>query len=373
MSVINCPECGHSVSDKAPVCPSCGIEIKGNIVLCSSCNRYYIKGETSCPHCGAPASERTSNRDSLPGQAPVEEYVMPETRKKKSGVGLFFTIVLIILLILGGIAGGAYYVYNDALSKKEAEAFKKIQTSNDVDALNAFLDRYTNAPEEHVSFIKNRIEEIEKTDKDWENAYRSKSASAIRQYVSTHAGSPYIAEAERVLDSIDWASAKKGDNMKTLQFYVDNHPNGEFIAEAQTKLEELKSFTISDEDKARIQAVCKRFLQSINSKSASGIEATTSNFLTSFLNQSNVDRDVVYDFMNKLFSGDIINLNWHILSDYDIKKVATSDGDHEYHVEFNVSLNKLHSDKTNTSNGYRVKATLSKDFMITALNMSKRP
>ena len=31
MALINCPECGHQVSDKAPTCPSCGVEIAGKI------------------------------------------------------------------------------------------------------------------------------------------------------------------------------------------------------------------------------------------------------------------------------------------------------------------------------------------------------
>ena len=29
MALINCPECGHQVSDQAKTCPHCGIEIAG--------------------------------------------------------------------------------------------------------------------------------------------------------------------------------------------------------------------------------------------------------------------------------------------------------------------------------------------------------
>ena len=28
MAIIKCPECGHQISDKAPVCPSCGVEMQ---------------------------------------------------------------------------------------------------------------------------------------------------------------------------------------------------------------------------------------------------------------------------------------------------------------------------------------------------------
>jgi len=49
--IIKCPECGHQVSDKAPVCPSCGVEIAGHIVKCSNCSELYLKEESSCPNC----------------------------------------------------------------------------------------------------------------------------------------------------------------------------------------------------------------------------------------------------------------------------------------------------------------------------------
>ena len=33
MALINCPECNHEVSDKAPVCPNCGYKLSGNSQL----------------------------------------------------------------------------------------------------------------------------------------------------------------------------------------------------------------------------------------------------------------------------------------------------------------------------------------------------
>ena len=41
--IIKCPECGHQVSDKAPVCPSCGVEISGHIIKCPNCGEIYLK------------------------------------------------------------------------------------------------------------------------------------------------------------------------------------------------------------------------------------------------------------------------------------------------------------------------------------------
>ncbi|WP_028896357.1 zinc ribbon domain-containing protein [Prevotella sp. HUN102] len=49
--IIKCPECGHQISDKAPLCPHCGVEIAGHLVKCSNCGETYLNVETSCPNC----------------------------------------------------------------------------------------------------------------------------------------------------------------------------------------------------------------------------------------------------------------------------------------------------------------------------------
>ena len=44
MALIKCPECGESVSDKAPNCPHCGLAIAGNIIPCPECGAVVPKG-----------------------------------------------------------------------------------------------------------------------------------------------------------------------------------------------------------------------------------------------------------------------------------------------------------------------------------------
>lgn len=49
--IIKCPECGHQISDKAPVCPSCGVEIAGKIVRCPNCGEIHFISDGICPNC----------------------------------------------------------------------------------------------------------------------------------------------------------------------------------------------------------------------------------------------------------------------------------------------------------------------------------
>lgn len=87
--IIKCPECGHQVSDKAPLCPSCGIEIAGHILKCSNCGEIYLREEGSCPNCHhsevlkfTPIKEDTTEKEISDDE---ETVVEPTTEKKPIG------------------------------------------------------------------------------------------------------------------------------------------------------------------------------------------------------------------------------------------------------------------------------------------------
>jgi RNA polymerase subunit RPABC4/transcription elongation factor Spt4 len=60
MAIIKCPECGHQISDKAPVCPNCGVEIAGKIIRCPNCGEVYFSNEEMCPNCHRPTKLSTT-------------------------------------------------------------------------------------------------------------------------------------------------------------------------------------------------------------------------------------------------------------------------------------------------------------------------
>lgn len=51
MSLIQCPECGFSVSQTAPSCPNCGCKIADNLTTCKECGRTILKTSRGCPSC----------------------------------------------------------------------------------------------------------------------------------------------------------------------------------------------------------------------------------------------------------------------------------------------------------------------------------
>lgn len=50
MALMNCMECGGTISDSAKVCPHCGAPI----LKCRECHEVLPQGATVCPNCGAP-------------------------------------------------------------------------------------------------------------------------------------------------------------------------------------------------------------------------------------------------------------------------------------------------------------------------------
>ena len=82
MAIIKCPECGHQVSDRAPVCPSCGVEIAGNVNKCTRCGEVYFRYDHFCPNCHQPSggySVPAEQNQEITAQPPtvVQEVVTP--------------------------------------------------------------------------------------------------------------------------------------------------------------------------------------------------------------------------------------------------------------------------------------------------------
>ena len=67
MALINCPECGKEISDKATACPSCGTPInKGNTKFCQHCGAQIDKDCVVCPVCGKQVADLANGQKESP-------------------------------------------------------------------------------------------------------------------------------------------------------------------------------------------------------------------------------------------------------------------------------------------------------------------
>lgn len=114
MAMMQCPECGQEISDKAKKCIHCGKvlieEIKEDI-KCGECGVILSEIDEMCPNCGCPIDTKVSE-DLKPQQVEVTNIKMT-TKTKKIIIG----IVAIALLSLA--SGMGYKVYLDNKTEQE--------------------------------------------------------------------------------------------------------------------------------------------------------------------------------------------------------------------------------------------------------------
>lgn len=98
MAMIQCPNCGGDISDKATKCVHCGYElVEKEKIYCKECGEELEEGTTVCPKCGCPVEEPL-----LPISAPqpveVARIKVPKISKKKI---IIATLIALFVIVIG--------------------------------------------------------------------------------------------------------------------------------------------------------------------------------------------------------------------------------------------------------------------------------
>ena len=198
MALIECPNCGRQISDKAEKCPGCGYELPEiqeietesiedvKEIVCEECGMIIPEGATICPNCGCPISE-FKNDDKLQitkDQIPVESIDASENTIENTELELYnndvklsnkinkkFIIAIIILLVITMIIFSVFAVISYNNQKKVKSSL--MGTYFYSDTLKS-EDRPTNALE-----FKNDKVILIKNDKKQSGTYKIKSNKII--------------------------------------------------------------------------------------------------------------------------------------------------------------------------------------------------
>lgn len=111
MAMIQCPECGQKISDKAKKCIHCGkvfVEEKtvNEEIKCSECGIVLAESDEICPNCGCPVEKKIREEETKPQQVEIA-HIRMAVKTKKIIIGI---IIAVILCIGGGIG---YKIYSD--------------------------------------------------------------------------------------------------------------------------------------------------------------------------------------------------------------------------------------------------------------------
>lgn len=405
MAIIKCPECGHQISDKAPVCPSCGVEIAGKITRCSYCGEIYLKGDIVCPHChkatGGTTSDNTNIRQggrqatSLDPAMTLTRSTSENTRNglndginnnkaqknangnpakgdddgnnnnKKNRSTLIISILISLIVV-----GVCYYKYNSAQGNKEREEYEFAMKSDDPMILQTYLNNFKDAPKEHIDSISAHLKRLTQQDKDWSDALIRGSKSALNNFLETYPDSPHRQEALDKIDSIDWEQCKKMNVMELYQAYIENHADGMHYDEAVLALKSIKAEQVSTDEREGISNVFHRFFVSINSKDENGLTSTVNN-LVNFLGKQGATKSDIISFMHKLYKSDVRNMIWTLANDYNIQKKDNGDDTYEYTVSFKAKQDVEKTDNSKHSTNFKINAKVNSEGKITDFSMTK--
>lgn len=425
--IIKCPECGHQVSDKAPVCPSCGVEIAGHIIKCPHCGEIYFKSDGICPNCyhrldeqptgsKQPTPEETLNqqpnaqqpvntvdatdeRAETPSQPieeqPEEELVIatPEEdvvtaeplgndeevvtarpigdkpkakkpQKKNSTLLVSFLIAAIFCAVM-------LYLYYDGMRANEQRSYEQAMMSTNPTELQTYLNIYKDADQAHIDSVEHRLKMLAQKDSEWTDALTRNTKEAYKQYLDEHPNSPFRSQALAKIDALDWQAAVNGNSADAYAAYKMEHPNGAHAAEADEAIKKWVVTDVNDDERSKAFSAIRAMLQAMNGHNEGKLAATLNPSLSHFNDKQNAPATEVVAFMNHLYEN-VTRLNWHLdNANPKVSKQYNGKDGYNYEIEVPARLSQNLQNGSNAQNYFQIKALVDNNGTILSLNMTK--
>ena len=414
--IIKCPECGHQVSDKAPICPSCGVEIAGHLIKCSYCGEIYLKEDAVCPNCHHSAStdnsvneddvktepvkddsqnngdyskvdtssvelvvsaesiEEESRLDGTPTQETLTiespsndtevstDDVIVKPESKNSNHTPFFVSLLIAIVICAVLL----FFYKRGNENHEAEEYKIALKSNNSQVMEQYLEDYPNAPLIHINSIKNLLKQTQQNNDEWRRVIQQNTIASYKTYLEAHPNTPYKNEILKQIEELYWNDVVNQNTEAAYLGYREKYPKGIHVKEADEKLKiMLDNTSTPSEEKVAVSAV-RQFLQGLNSRSTSKIEGVTASSFN-FLGAGGATIADVSKYMReKLYQADVKEITWQLGTVLNATTDKSDDGTTVQKITIPARL-EIVREGGKGSNKYTIKAQI-ENGKITAIN-----
>lgn len=268
--IIKCPECGHQVSDKAPVCPSCGVEIAGHVVKCPHCGEIYLKADEICPNCHQPQTASTEDlrqeeeeyaqTDHQQEQAPVQQEWQREDQPAKAPVVTPVDEeepIAIATPIVEEVRPTTTHSRHEQQTGNQQQQTDTNHTGEqqkpkeDKEKKNKHISLLVSLAITVITcfvllyFYQDGKANTERN--DFESAMQSKNADVLQQYITDYeqtAPIAHIQEARKLLTSLqgikdDWADVEKQNTRAGYEAYRKAHPNTPHKQQIEEKLDSM--------------------------------------------------------------------------------------------------------------------------------------
>lgn len=414
--IIKCPECGHQVSDKAPICPSCGVEIAGHLIKCSYCGEIYLKEDAVCPNCHHSAStdnsvneddvktepvkddsqnngdyseaetssvelvvsaesieeeprlDGTPTQDTLTIESPssdaevsTDDVIVKPESKNNNHTPLF--VSLLIALVICAVL---LFFYKRGNDNHEAEEYKIALKSNNRQVMEQYLEDYPNAPLIHINSIRDLLKQTQQNNDEWGRVIQQNTIASYKAYLDAHPNTPYKNEILKRVEELYWNEVVNQNTEAAYLGYREKYPKGIHVKEADEKLKiMLDNTSTPSEEKVAVSAV-RQFLQGLNSKSTSKIEGVTASSFN-FLGAGGATIADVSKYMReKLYQADVKEIIWQLGTVLNATTDKSEDGTTVQKITIPARL-EIVREGGKGSNKYTIKAQI-ENGKITAIN-----
>lgn len=416
--IIKCPECGHQVSDKAPVCPSCGVEIAGHIVRCPHCGEIHLISDGICPNCHhslthsskqeadaddtvlssvasidedelssdadtpAIADSESTEREALNGNDDsatdiqeeqetaepvktvpiIDDDEQAKPKKKKSN----HAALIVSFIIATAICLVLFYAYNNGNISKEAAEYKNAIESRDAAVMQSYLNTYTDAPAAHRDSVEALLHAIQSLDPQWDNVKKTTDPNELRQYLQQNPKSSHRNEAITMIDELDWQTALQNHDFAN---YLSLHQNGRHASEAVDSVRLTMDMPASGDDKQKAVSAVRSFLVAINAHNGERVRNSLATHLDYFNEKTSVGSDEGLNYMAIIYR-DADRLNWHVDNASAAKVSKKGDGQSaEYSVALPARLSVNYTNGKNVQSRYNIQAKVNGAGLITAIKL----
>ena len=431
--IIKCPECGHQVSDKAPVCPSCGVEIAGKIIRCPHCGEIHFISDGICPNChhslrptagnatdniidNRPATSDEPEEENTPSDDNTEDPLKEEAAiaKEEEELAEVHPVQAVPITNEAEETARVEPIRTEALGPKNVQGpgkpggnggkeEKKSRWPLIVSLIVAIviclglLFAYSNG---------NRNNE----EKEYQIAIESRDPAILQSYLDTYKNAPtaHRDSVQALLNAINasdpqWDSIKSSNDVNQLKQYLQKNPNSPHKQEILNKIDELDWQTAlkthdfanylslhqngrhateavdsvkltmdmpaSGADRQKAVSAVRNFLVALNSHNEERVKNCFASQVEYFNEKSSVDGNEALNYMAIIYR-DAERLNWHV-DNADAAKVSkTGEGSGaQYSITMPARLSVNYNSGNNVQSRYNIQAKINGSGLITAIRL----
>lgn len=288
-------------------CPLCGKDTQDGEIFCRDCQEIaqnsYPSGLLSADEEAVISAEldeeahqgEVNNLDNALDKDETSPSTETEDKntffRKNKKLLIFFFAGLIIFMIVGVIGGYLRQQNLNTLATETAYWNKCIEENTPL-GYSKYLVKYPEGKYSEEAYQK-IVELRDNERKAWEKLRSSNDIDALFAFLKDHPETPYLKDIRHVIDSLSWIAAQAQNSADVYLAYLENSKlgriDGEYIALAQERYDYLSQLkTLEGKDLDEVKKTLTDFFSAMSTVSSKGMQKLSVDTLSQFYTSKNL-------------------------------------------------------------------------------------